>query len=523
MTIIVFVLLLVSQVFAVAATPGKALTFGLFPGLDPANVDRISKSVLDEVSNEIDYPIVFKLSSNYENITGWLKNDELDLALVPIINIDIAKENYNIILQFEGKEAAKLWTLPENNINSFEDLKGKTLALPPIESSLTTQALLELSKKKLIEDVQIVYVSSHISCVQMVFIHAADACVTLESIVNQFQKGIDVKAKSVFEFEPLPRPAIVASKSINIKLQNKLKQSLKENMSNQVYALMGMAEGEEVEYVDKTIEEKLFAYSIEMKNKIKVTGKVKYTNRFGVYPMFSPEIIHDTYQPICEYLDKKLKNTEFELVTAKNYEVFSSRLRAGYYKVALINPRDYWLNARGLGYHIAARRKGFLEPIMLVIEDSYIREPIHLIHRKIGIPGESALVTLIAKKYLETEAGIDRQQLEFVNSKSHRNCLYALSVGEVDACVSNRDALNSIKESLPARLRVFIELPSVPNEAVVLYGTQDEANKLGKLLVGLNGESDGMQVLEKTGLDGFVLSSESEYSMLDQYVTGDSQ
>ena len=500
------------------AQDNKTLTFAVTPFIDAMSIERIAAPFLHEVHQDIGRPIQVKVSQSYSENLSWLVNGSIDTAFVGPAHLNKIKKHFNIVLEFEGSQEANIWVRDDSAARKLSDLRDKTLALPPIDSSTALFALLRLKEKQLLSSVQIKYVTNHSNCIHLLLVGEVAACASTTGLVKGATTGIDIGLRALSRPIEIPPPVIVLHKRHSLELQNAYKESFKHNMIPEIYQIIGSGLPGNMLIVDSERERELLRASDNLLSQLDLNINKAHQNEMlmGIYPMFSAERIEQKYGPIRDVLNAALDEWNFKIVTAKNYDVFASELKSGYFALALVNAKDYWENARGAGYNVVVKRKGYLEPIILVNKNSNINKIDLLKHKEIAVPNMQALVTLVAIKQLKDEYALTLDDYELVNSKSHHSCLYAVSSGAVSACVSNRDAWTTYRKELPVALKVLFELQLVPNELFVYRGPKETRQKILRVLQSLSETKEGKELLESNGLDDFIPATGRDFAMLEE-------
>ena len=110
------------------------------------------------------------------------------------------------------------------------------------------------------------------------------------------------------------------------------------------------------------------------------TGTQMPVYRLVPHPLYNPQKIYETFQPLVDYLNREVPAAHLQLETSRDYQAFEKKFRAREAEFLMPNPWQT-LEAQKVGYHVismwgdAADFKG----IFIVRKDSGITVPADLL------------------------------------------------------------------------------------------------------------------------------------------------
>jgi phosphonate transport system substrate-binding protein len=182
--------------------------FGVFPYLPPRELEQIYAPVAVEFSRVLGRNVRFTSSTSYEIFAGRIDSEELDIAFMqPFDYVRAADQHHYLPLAARGEPLkALIVTAPDSPVKTLEDLRGKRLSLPPMDSAVSHLVRVYLSKNGLVpdKDVTLVYHRSHVSCMQQVMIEASAACGTALPGIRYFKVRMKVDMRVILETDAIP-------------------------------------------------------------------------------------------------------------------------------------------------------------------------------------------------------------------------------------------------------------------------------------------------------------------------------
>lgn len=231
---------------------------------------------------------------------------------------------------------------------------------------------------------------------------------------------------------------------------------------------------------------------------------------FGVVPQQSASKLARLWVPVLGYLGRGA-GLDIKFATAPDIPEFERRLAAGAYDLAYMNPYHYTVFSREPGYRAFAKSKGqLLKGILVVRNDSQIRDPSDLGGATLAFPAPAAFAASVLTRAYLTEQGIaftprfvashDSVYLGVVKG------LYAGGGGvvrtfeSIDPAV--RDQLRILWTTKGYTPHAFAAHPRVSAEAV---------KRLTDAMVAMSRTDEGRALLAPLSIEGFEAAKDSDW------------
>jgi len=245
----------------------------------------------------------------------------------------------------------------------------------------------------------------------------------------------------------------------------------------------------------------------------------------GVLPVHTPKRLAEVYGPIVDRLNAAIPQAHFRLEASRNYEEFEKKLYGRHFDFAMPNPYET-VRALNFGYHVFGKMGNdeLFRGIILVRKDSGIRKVADLKGKKVAFPAPTALAaTMMPQYYLHTH-GIDvNRDIENLYVGSQESSIINVLRGHAAAGGTWPMQWKLFRQENPgmaAQLEVKWQTEPLPNNAWVVRDDVPPtlAEKVSKVLVGLNGKSEGRAILKKVGITRFEYASAETYQPVRQYL-----
>lgn len=214
----------------VTKAPPPDYIFGVFPYLPPRDLEQVFAPIAAEFSRVLGRKVQFTSSSTYEIYSGRLDSEEFDIAFMqPFDYVRAADLHGYLPLAARGEQLkALIVTAPDSPVKNLEDLRGKRISLPPMDSAVSHLVRVYLRKNGLIpdKDVTLAYYRSHISCMQQVLIDASAACGTAMPAFRYFKTRMKVEMRVVLETEAIPHTLFTVHKRVSLQDRTRLLEAI---------------------------------------------------------------------------------------------------------------------------------------------------------------------------------------------------------------------------------------------------------------------------------------------------------
>jgi ABC-type phosphate/phosphonate transport system substrate-binding protein len=157
--------------------------------------------------------VAFRTTSTIEHFVDNLQQHVYDIAFVqPFDYVRVAAPAGYVLVAGRGESLHPLLVvLQESPFQELADLRHQTIASPPgrTASHLLLKRALHQIKLRPSREVTIQTYRSHDSCLHQVLIKTASACVTIRSILQQFEQNMQARLRILIDLPAVPGAAFV--------------------------------------------------------------------------------------------------------------------------------------------------------------------------------------------------------------------------------------------------------------------------------------------------------------------------
>ncbi len=228
---------------------------------------------------------------------------------------------------------------------------------------------------------------------------------------------------------------------------------------------------------------------------------------FLVHPLQNPQLLHQKFEPLMNYLAEQLPGTAFDLQTSSDYADFEQKLRQGGPHFALPNPYHATL-ARDWGYHVIAKmgNDDLFRGVFIVRKDSPIRVVADLRGKVVAYPAPTALAAAMMPQL-------------YLQNSSIMNAYLRQS----DASATWPVAWAAFEQSNPkeaAELKVIWQTPTLIQNAVLARQNVPApvAAEVTRVLTQLQDTPAGQLLLKDIDTVSFVAASDADFEIVRTFL-----
>jgi phosphonate transport system substrate-binding protein len=252
-------------------TPEK-LVMGFVPSQDSDEIADTVKPLADKLGEELGMEVEGKVMTSYSALVEAMGSNKVQIGFLPAFGYVLANEKHGVevILKSErfgsGTYKAQYVVRADSGIDSIEDMKGKTWAIPDLTS---TSGFLfpaaQIMDKFGVDDVQSVFfkqtieAGGHDNAIIAVLDGTADVATTFDDArdtVKEDYPDVMEKLKVVAYTDEIPNDTISVTKELDDELVKEIKETFlsfneDEDMikvMNEVYSWDAIIEAEDSEY-----------------------------------------------------------------------------------------------------------------------------------------------------------------------------------------------------------------------------------------------------------------------------------
>lgn len=237
----------------------------------------------------------------------------------------------------------------------------------------------------------------------------------------------------------------------------------------------------------------------------------------GLVPNVTPRALFQAYQPMREFLEKRLQRP-VQLYTAPDFKDFFVRTGKGEFDI-VVTPAHFARAAQvDAGYVPMLQYKTDLKAIMVAPNEG-VSQLEGLRGKRLAIVGEVAIVTLMAERTLmkrDLKLGAD---VAIQNHSAHNNAVLSMKRGEADAAVIGSGPYLLMPEETRAGIRVIADLGHCPNATFMAHPRQgkETIDTIRRALVEFADTVEGKAFMSRYDYQGFKPVSAKELAAMDEY------
>lgn len=238
----------------------------------------------------------------------------------------------------------------------------------------------------------------------------------------------------------------------------------------------------------------------------------------GLFPNLSTRLLLETYQPMREFLEQKLKRPVI-LYTAHDFNSFVSRTQSGEFDIIVTAPHFARLAQDESGYQPLFAYRSNITAAIVVAKNSRFSDLNALAGQKIASPDRIALVTMLGLKMLRDKGLEPIRDYNFHWAGTHGNVALAVQRGETAAGIIGTLPLKQLPESISQQLHVLSLSPSIDSQMILAHRRLNPAQvqQLKDALLLFEQNPAGQQFFRTTSLTGLKTLNTDNLKQFDPY------
>lgn len=249
------------------------------------------------------------------------------------------------------------------------------------------------------------------------------------------------------------------------------------------------------------------------------------TYRFAIHPLHNPQKLFESYQPLVNYINKKIPDIYIELEASRDYPTYEKKLRAREPDLLLPNPWQT-LKAMENGYRVIAMAGDAedFKGIFIARKDNNIKKPIELKGKRVSYPAPTALAAAIMPQYFLHSNGIDiNSDIDNIYVGSQESSIMNVYLGNVTVGATWPPPWRLFQTDHPEQakqLKVIWQTPSLINNSVMVRDDFPEtvSHKIQDLLVTLSDSPEGKIIINGMETARFTTAKDSDYDIVRAYI-----
>lgn len=246
----------------------------------------------------------------------------------------------------------------------------------------------------------------------------------------------------------------------------------------------------------------------------------------AVHPLHNPAKLAEAYQPLLDYLNKRLTGVRLNLESSRDYGSFEQKYRSRTPEFILPNPWQT-LQAIQSGYLVlaSAGEPGDFKGIFIVRTDSGINRPADLKGKAVSYPSPTALAACIMPQWYLHLNGLNiNRDIENRYVGSQESSIMNAYLGQAAAGATWPPPWRAFQKDHPqeaAQLKVVWETESLINNSFMIRDDLPAAlrGQILKLLLELSDSKEGRTILQGMETARFIAASNADYDLVRRYIT----
>ena len=204
-----------------AAAADKSYEFGVFPYLPVTKIHDLYGPMATDLEAKLGRPVQLSSRARYDTFGEELRKQVYDIAFIqPFDYVDAHdRHGYLPLARRPGQLVALIVVRDDSPLKSLRDLRGKTVANPPVDAAVSHLTSMALWGVGIHPDtgVRRDYGRNHLTCVHSVLIGAADACGVAEAALRRMEKQTTTRLRILHQTVGIPQPLFVVHKRVSMK------------------------------------------------------------------------------------------------------------------------------------------------------------------------------------------------------------------------------------------------------------------------------------------------------------------
>jgi phosphonate transport system substrate-binding protein len=246
---------------------------------------------------------------------------------------------------------------------------------------------------------------------------------------------------------------------------------------------------------------------------------------FGVHPLHNPQRLFEVYQPLVDYLNKRIPDIEIRLEASRNYDEYDNKLFSAHFDFALPNPYQT-VKSTEHGYRIFGKMGDDhnFRGILLVRKDSKINEVGDLKGKSVSYPAPTALAaTMMPQRFLHDrgiDIGRDIKNLYVGSQESSIMNVYLKKSAAASTWPPPWIAFAKERPEIANELKVIWETTPLVNNGLVVKKEIDPAlvDQIARLIFELHTTKEGRDILKPMNLSRFEKADDTTYAPVRDFL-----
>ena len=232
---------------------------------------------------------------------------------------------------------------------------------------------------------------------------------------------------------------------------------------------------------------------------------------FGLVPQQSASKMARLWTPIFQYLSAKT-GYQIHYKTAKDIPTFESRLVAGEYDLAYMNPYHYTVFSNKPGYRVFAKEKDrYIQGIIVTHQDSPIRVLRDLQDQTLAFPAPAAFASSVLVRAHLRQLGINIKP-KYVSS--HDSVYRTVAKGLYPAGGGIVRTLDNLDPTIRGKLKVLWTSKRYTPHAITAHPrvSAEVVQRLQQAMLDMSHDAQGIELLREINFSGLGVANDGDYN-----------
>ncbi|MFY9151478.1 MAG: phosphate/phosphite/phosphonate ABC transporter substrate-binding protein [Prolixibacteraceae bacterium] len=246
---------------------------------------------------------------------------------------------------------------------------------------------------------------------------------------------------------------------------------------------------------------------------------------FAVHPLHNPAKLIQSYQPLINYLNRKLTGARLILEASRDYANFEEKYKAQMPEFILPNPWQT-LQAMNSGYSVIAMagEPDDFKGIFIVRKDGEINQPADLKGKAVSYPSPTALAACIMPQHFLHTHGVNvNSDIENLYVGSQESSIMNIYLKKTAAGATWPPPWRAFQKEHPkeaAELNVIWETEPLINNSIMVRDDvpADIREQVQEYLLGLHETRQGKSILAGIETARFIPASDKDYDVVRAYM-----
>jgi phosphonate transport system substrate-binding protein len=247
---------------------------------------------------------------------------------------------------------------------------------------------------------------------------------------------------------------------------------------------------------------------------------------FAIHPLYNPQKLNESYQPLMRYLNQQLQGGQVELEASRDYQAYEQKYQQSLPEILLPNPW-HTIQAMQHGYHVIAMAGAAqdFKGIFIARKDAAITTPDVLKGKIVSYPSYTAIAACVMPQYFLYHHGIDiKKDIKNDYVGSQESSIMNAYLGKSAIAVTWPPPWRAFQKDYPkeaSELTLVWETESLMNNSVMVRNDTpaDIEAQLKILLLTLANTNEGQAILKNMETDAFYPADNASYQVVADYLS----